>query len=115
MYLEMKKVLTITALTIALGFIPYFVSPAQAATTTATEKFREAVASWKPVSDAKCYNIYYKRVKQTKFEHSVRCVPNNLTSYTIGGLKQGRSYEYTVAAVSNSNSEYSWTQAAPLR
>lgn len=112
----MKKLLSTTALVTALGFVSLFVSSAFAA-TTAVEYYNQAVASWKLVPGAKCYNIYYGWVSRKNtpvWNHSVRCVSNNMWQFTIGGLKQGRSYEYTVVALNYSGKEYSWTPIAPL-
>lgn len=111
----MKKLLSTTALIAVLGFAS-LVSSTFAATTPG-EHYNQAVASWKLVSGAKCYNIYYgwvNRKNTPAWNHSVRCLSNNTWQFTIGDLKQGRSYEYTVAALSYSGKEYSWTAIAPL-
>lgn len=113
----MKKFISVTALSI-LGFVPLFVTPTFAMTTPPpVVHYNQAVASWKPVAGANCYNIYYgwvSRKNKLAWNYSVPCVPNTMWQYTIKNLKQGRFYEYMVAALNNSGAEYSWTSITPL-
>lgn len=104
----MKK--AIIALLLIIGLYFPFVRPAFA---TATEQFNQATVTWQ-LSGAKCFNIYYRRTTDTSWKHSVRCLPKSMWSYTIGYLKMGVSYVYSVAAVSDSGKEISWTKVAPM-
>lgn len=118
----MKKVISTTLLLTALGFASLAPSAFAATTSTPVEHYNQAVASWGTVVGAKCYNIYYGwdgRMNKPTWNHAVRCVhnsniPNSTSQLTIGGLKQGRSYEYTVAAVAFSGKESNWTPIKPL-
>src|SRR5258705_13743741 len=102
----MKKLLSITALLTLLGFAPFSVASAFAASPTVTpvQYYNQAVASWNAIPNAQCYNVYYGKVTRKNtpaWNHSVTRIPKNMLSYTIKYLKQGVSYEYTVAALTN--------------
>jgi hypothetical protein len=112
---DMKKLITATVLLTVLGFASASTAFAQTSPSTSSVKqYNQAVASWTLVPGAKCYNIYYRRVKQTGWKHSVRCLSNNTWNYTVKGLVQGVSYEYSVAALSYSGKEYAWTPVKPF-
>jgi hypothetical protein len=71
-----------------------------------------APVTWPAVKGAVSYNIYYKRVGSISgdnFSFAVRNIPASATSYTITGLKRGKSYEYKVSAVNAAGEEYLWT------
>jgi hypothetical protein len=115
----MKKFITTTALVTTIGFasfVPTVFAQTSVVTPTVTPvpHYNQAVASWTKVAGAKCYNLYYRRVGQTSWKHSVGCVPNNMTSYTVQGLRQKVSYEYTVSALTYAGKETAWTTVAPL-
>jgi hypothetical protein len=105
----MKKAIIMLALVLGVYFP--FIRPAFAASS---EQFNQATVTWQFVSGAKCYNIYYKRTTDTSWKHSVRCLPKSMWTYTIGYLKLGVSYVYTVSALNDFGKEISWTKVAPL-
>lgn len=68
--------------------------------------FNQAVVMWKSVNGAKYYNIYYKETGQQKYTHAVRNLPSSSTMYTIGFLKKGVTYWYTLSAVDYNGKEF---------
>lgn len=106
-----KKILLATAgIAATLFFSAQFVFAAD----TAMQHYNKGTASWNPVDNVKCYNVYYKEMSDTKYVHAVRCVPKNMTSYVLGYLKQGVTYKYNVSAVLVNGKESSWSSEKTL-
>ncbi len=110
----MKKFLITTVMAVATILPSASTAYAQAMTANTNQNYNQATASWKLVTGAVCYNIYYKRATDPNWKHSVPCLPNNMWKYTIKALKQNVSYVYSVYALDSSGKEFSWTKTANL-
>ncbi len=89
-----------------LGSVLFF---ANISLAQASLNYSQGTASWKSISNAQCYNIYYKESSAKKYQHALRCLPSNMTAYTIKGLKLRVSYKYNVAALDSSMTQFSWS------
>ncbi len=79
-----------------------FVSPASAGSL-------KGEASWKKVSGAVKYNLYYKEKGDKGYTFAVGNLPSSSTKLTLTNLKDYVKYLYNVAAVDSSGKEYSWS------
>lgn len=104
-----KKILL--SILLSLIILPLFSSSAFAVNIV---HYNKGTAVWNLQSGVKCYNIYYKESTDKKYVHAIRCLPNNITLYTIQYLKQNASYRYNVSAVNFSGKEIWWSGEKPL-
>jgi hypothetical protein len=111
-----KLLLTLAAILLLLFILPATRQP-MANLLAQTGLFKgNATVTWQKVEGAKSYNIYYKRVGShigDNYNNAVRNIPADQTSYTISGLKKGKTYEYKISAINENGEEFMWTTFQP--
>jgi hypothetical protein len=114
---QLKKLLLILAAVLLILFVLPSTKPTMANLLAQSGLFKgSALVTWPKVEGAVSYNIYYKRVGSRtgdNYTHAVRSIPANMTSYTITGLKRGKTYEYKISAVDASGKEFLWSTFEP--
>jgi len=114
---HLKKLLLILATVLLILFTLPPTKQSMAYMLAQTGLFKgSAVVTWPKVEGAAYYNIYYKRVGSRtgdNYAYAVRNIPADATSYTITGLKRGKTYEYKISAVNASGKEFLWSTFEP--
>ena len=76
--------------------------PATVSFTVKSNAKKKATLTWKKVTGATSYIVYYKTSKSGKWK-KITTLANSKTSYTKSGLTSGKTYYFTVKAVKNYN------------
>lgn len=112
---QLKKLLLILAAVLLVLFVLPATKQTMATMLAQTGVFKgSALVTWPKVEGAVSYNIYYKRVGSKtgdNYSYAVRNIPADMTSYTITGLKKGKTYEYKISAVDASGKEFLWSSS----
>ena len=81
---------------------------------TISSSARQSTVSWVPNEKAEHYYVFYKKVGEKKWTHSVIGLDHSSTSYTIKYL-DNVAYQYQLVAVDGNYKPIAWSQVKMLR
>lgn len=89
---------------LSLSKVYGYVKPEKIATV---RQYNQAIVNWNGVSGAEFYHIYYKKVGESVWTHTVRDLKSDSRRVTISYLDKV-PYEYQVVAVRGDKAEFRW-------
>lgn len=77
--------------------------------------WNRAHVTWMTTPDAAYYNVYYKMVGATMWQHAVRRLPKTSNAVDIKYLMKGKKYVYVVSAVKPNGMEFWWSKEMTMK